>query len=829
MSAPKSSRLHIAFFGRRNVGKSSLLNALTRQQVSIVSPVAGTTTDPVEKPMELLPLGPVLFIDTAGIDDEGALGALRVQKTRQVLDRTDLGLVVAEAGRWSGFEEDILSELLSRNIPAIVVFNKADAARPEAALAASLAGRKLRVVETSAIDGGGVADLRQALLDLAPADFINSPPILGDLVGPGELALLVVPIDKEAPKGRLILPQVQAIRDLLDSDAFCLVVKERELRAALDRLKSPPRLVVTDSQAFLKVAADTPRGVPLTSFSILMARAKGDLPSLARGAAAIGRLRTGDRVLVAEACSHHPIGEDIGRVKIPRWLTQYVGGKLCFDHAQGHDFPADLTPYKLVIHCGGCMFNRREMLSRMLRCARAGVPITNYGLAIAYSLGIFERALEPFPAALEACRTPPHRDPLPGAKSERGLDLPGAAMIPCGSAPAAAMSLPVSGQAPLKNEEPRFNEILAWLRETDPRRLEMLWARADDMRRARVGDAVHLRGLIEISNHCARQCAYCGLRVGNRGLARYRLSADEISGAARQALEFGYGTVVLQSGEDYGIKAEWIAGIVRRIKAETGLAVTLSLGERGPQELDLWRKAGADRYLLRFETSDRALFDAIHPSLGRRPSDRLDFLRRLKDLGYETGSGIMVGLPGQTYESVARDLCLFRTLDLDMIGIGPFIPHPQTPLGNGAVRPGAVNGEQAPNTELMVLKAVALARLAQPDANIPSTTALATINKLNGRELGLKRGANVLMPNLTPLKYRSLYQIYPAKVCIQETGDACNGCLRARLAAIGRSAARGPGGRRTIPVFARMASQGGAGILPAPLHIRMKTGISHET
>jgi [FeFe] hydrogenase H-cluster maturation GTPase HydF len=400
--APKGLRLHIAFFGRRNVGKSSLLNALTRQQVSIVSPVAGTTTDPVEKPMELLPLGPVLFIDTAGIDDTGELGDLRVQKTRQVLDRTDLAVLVAEAGAWSAFEEEILGELRSRQTPAVVVFNKADQGEPDAALMARLTELKLRVVRTSAVSGTGLADLRQALLDSAPADFINSPAILGDLVGPGEMAVLVVPIDKEAPKGRLILPQVQAIRDLLDSDAFCLVVKERELRGALDRLKTPPKLVVTDSQAFLKVAADTPRDVPLTSFSILMSRFKGDLLAQVQGALAIDSLRSGDRVLVAEACAHHPIGEDIGRVKIPRWLTQYVGGKLDFLHVQGHDFPADLSPFRLVIHCGACMWNRREMLSRILRCQQAGVPITNYGLTIAYSLGIFERALGPFPAAREA-------------------------------------------------------------------------------------------------------------------------------------------------------------------------------------------------------------------------------------------------------------------------------------------------------------------------------------------------------------------------------------------------------------------------------------------
>ncbi|MFO1478531.1 MAG: [FeFe] hydrogenase H-cluster maturation GTPase HydF [Verrucomicrobiota bacterium] len=398
---PKGLRLHIAFFGRRNVGKSSLLNALTRQQVSIVSPVAGTTTDPVEKPMELLPLGPVLFIDTAGIDDSGALGELRVQKTRQVLDRTDLAVLVAAAGAWGEFEEAILRELQSRNLPALVVFNQCDLAAPAPETLRELADRKIRAVETSALRGTGLGELRQALLDLAPPDFINTPAILGDLVGPGELAVLVVPIDKEAPKGRLILPQVQAIRDLLDTDALCMVVKERELRAALDRLNAPPKLVVTDSQAFLKVAADTPPEVPMTSFSILMARFKGDLTAQVQGTLAIDKLKSGDRILVAEACSHHPIGEDIGRVKIPRWLTQYTGAKLEFTQMQGHDFPADLSDYKLVIHCGACMWNRREMLTRILRCQQAGVPITNYGLTIAYSLGIFQRALQPFPAAVE--------------------------------------------------------------------------------------------------------------------------------------------------------------------------------------------------------------------------------------------------------------------------------------------------------------------------------------------------------------------------------------------------------------------------------------------
>ena len=401
---PKGLRLHIGIFGRRNVGKSSLLNAITSQDVSIVSGQAGTTTDPVEKPMELLPLGPVLFIDTAGVDDDGALGEARVERTHRVLDRTDLALLVTETGVWSRFEEDLLAEFLKRKIPSLAVLNKCDLAPADDALLARLAERAIPVVQTAVPTGRGLPELRRALLDLAPADFVDARSILSDLVGPGETAILVVPIDKEAPKGRLILPQVQTIRDLLDHDALALVVKERELRRALENLKTPPRLVVTDSQAFLKVAGDTPAAVPMTSFSILFSRFQGDLLEQVRGTLAIDGLKGGDRVLVAESCTHHPIGEDIGRVKIRRWLTQHTGSALSFEYVRGHDFPQDLSPYALIIHCGSCMGNRREMLSRILHCRQQGVPITNYGLTIAYSLGIFERALAPFPGALGVLR-----------------------------------------------------------------------------------------------------------------------------------------------------------------------------------------------------------------------------------------------------------------------------------------------------------------------------------------------------------------------------------------------------------------------------------------
>jgi len=402
---PKGFRLHVGLFGRRNVGKSSLLNAITRQHVSIVSDLAGTTTDPVEKPMELLPLGPVLFIDTAGIDDIGSLGKMRVARTHQVFDRTDVGVLVCQAGQWSEFEHKILNELRQRNTPVIVVFNKSDLGEPGEGLMAMLDEQKVIWVKTVANRSEGVFDLREALIEAAPDDFVNAPPIIGDLITPGDIVVLVIPVDNEAPKGRLILPQVQTIRDLLDHNAHCMMVKETGLATALKRLSQPPAMVVTDSQAFNEVDLDTPDDVRLTSFSILFARAKGDLVAMVAGATAIDNLVDGDRILMAEACCHHPIEDDIGRVKIPRWLQQRTGARLEFTTVQGRDFPEDLSPYSLVVHCGACMLNRREVLSRIMRCGKAGVPITNYGLTIAYTFGMFERVLQPFPQAI-AAKTP---------------------------------------------------------------------------------------------------------------------------------------------------------------------------------------------------------------------------------------------------------------------------------------------------------------------------------------------------------------------------------------------------------------------------------------
>lgn len=394
---PKGLRLHIGIFGRRNVGKSSLFNQLTHQNVSIVSDVAGTTTDPVEKAMELQPIGPVVFIDTAGIDDVGALGGQRVEKSMKAIHRTDVAVILTDG--WQRFETALVERFSSEKIPYIVVINKADSVDVPAIQEQAAAAGVSMTIPVSSLTGYGVDTLRKALIENAPEDFLNTPAIVGDLVPPGGLVVLVTPIDKEAPKGRLILPQVQAIRDLLDNDAMALVVKERELAESFKKLAVKPDLVVTDSQAFLKVSADTPPEIPMTSFSILFARFKGDLPTMVEGATAIDKLRPGSKILMGEACTHHPIADDIGRVKIPRWLEQYVGGKLEFTMACGRDYPDDVSGYDMIIHCGSCVANRRAMLTRLSAAKAAGVPITNYGLAIAFSLGIFERALGPFPYA----------------------------------------------------------------------------------------------------------------------------------------------------------------------------------------------------------------------------------------------------------------------------------------------------------------------------------------------------------------------------------------------------------------------------------------------
>ena len=386
MKALKSNRLHIGLFGRTNVGKSSVLNKISNQDVSIVSEKAGTTTDVVEKSMELLPVGPVTFLDTAGLDDNTELAEKRIEKTLKVLNRTDIGVIVCT--EFGDFEKDLINKFVEFKIPYFILVNKCDISK------SCVDGEN--VIYTSALtDGELVYKFKNMLLKLLPEDFVNSPKIVGDLTPEKSTVILVTPIDKEAPKGRLILPQVQTIRDLLDSNCITIVVKESELKDALDNLKTVPSLVITDSQAFKTVAEIVPENSPLTSFSILFARLKGDLEVFKNGAKAIENLNDGDRVLILESCTHHAIEDDIGRVKIPNLLKKKTGKNLVIEHYSGHDFP-DISGYKLIIHCGACMTNRREVLSRILTAGKSEVPITNYGIVISYCLGILERAMKVF-------------------------------------------------------------------------------------------------------------------------------------------------------------------------------------------------------------------------------------------------------------------------------------------------------------------------------------------------------------------------------------------------------------------------------------------------
>ena len=399
----RGNRLHIALFGRRNAGKSSLINALTNQQAAIVSPVAGTTTDPVYKAMEILPLGPVVVIDTAGLDDTGELGQLRIQKSLEVLAKTDLAVIVTDsetgAGEW---EQEVANRCKEKEIPVLAVVNKTDILPADRLDIQSLKEQLhgAAAVTVSAVTGYGIGDLKVAMVRTAPPHW-DSQSIVGDLLNPGDTAVLVTPIDLAAPKGRLILPQVQIIRDILDCDGMAYVVKERELKECITNLKKKPRIVITDSQVFLKADADTPPDVLVSSFSILFARYKGNLEVLVEGAKTLLALKPGDKVLMSEGCTHHRVEDDIGRVKLPRWIRQHVGGDIVFDWSSGATFPSNIGQYKLVVHCGACMLNRREMLARIVEAQEAGVAIVNYGVAIAALQGILPRALSPFPLLAE--------------------------------------------------------------------------------------------------------------------------------------------------------------------------------------------------------------------------------------------------------------------------------------------------------------------------------------------------------------------------------------------------------------------------------------------
>ncbi|MFA6635801.1 MAG: [FeFe] hydrogenase H-cluster maturation GTPase HydF [Candidatus Omnitrophota bacterium] len=404
--APKALRLHIGVFGRTNVGKSSFLNMIAGQEVAITSPVPGTTTDVVEKTMELLPLGPVIFLDTAGIDDNSVLGEKRLEKTSKVFNRADIVCLILESDMWGHFEETVLRECEQKGTPLIGIINKIDANYPDENFISLVKEKTSGCLLVSSVNiyerDRYVDGLKANLIDLVPSDFLKPPPLVGDLIPPGGIAVLVVPIDLQAPKGRLILPQVQTIRDALDNDAMTLVVKEREYSRVFSILNRMPDLAICDSQVVMKFVADTPPEVKCTTFSILFSRYKGDLTEAVKGVRSIDKLKKGDKVLIAESCSHHAAEDDIGRVKIPRWLRQYLGCDIQIDVYAGKDYPETLGEYKLVIHCGGCMINRREMLSRINLAGKYGVPVTNYGVCIAHLQGVLKRALSPFPSALAA-------------------------------------------------------------------------------------------------------------------------------------------------------------------------------------------------------------------------------------------------------------------------------------------------------------------------------------------------------------------------------------------------------------------------------------------
>lgn len=402
IETPKGLRLHIGLFGRRNAGKSSLVNALTNQHISIVSDVAGTTTDPVEKACEFAPLGPVVFIDTAGIDDVGELGAMRTARSISVLGWMDIALIVCDCAELTRYELQLLDYVKEHQIPCVVALNKADISAPAADVIERLKSYDCPVVVTAAAVGQGIDELRAAIVSVAQNKTDPDRPLMGNLVAPGDTVLLVTPIDTGAPKGRLILPQVQAIREILDSDAKCIVAKENRVAEALHNEKDPVKFVMTDSQCVMNVCSQIPEDVPVTTFSIQMAYSKSDLTEMARGAAMLAFLKPGDKVMICETCSHHPQPDDIGRKKIPRWLAKVVGGELDIEVVVGKDFPTDLSKYKVIIQCGGCVVTRRHMISRVMEAVRQNVPMTNYGVAISYLQGVLPRALQLHPEALNA-------------------------------------------------------------------------------------------------------------------------------------------------------------------------------------------------------------------------------------------------------------------------------------------------------------------------------------------------------------------------------------------------------------------------------------------
>ena len=781
---PASERTVISFFGCMNAGKSSLVNAVTGQSLSVVSPVKGTTTDPVRKTMELLPIGPVVIIDTPGFDDEGELGDLRVSKAKSVMNQTDIAVLVIDSGTgWQAGDHELLSMIRKRKLPHIVVYSKSDLNAPEQVPASipevhesqtdsvsgiteqSASGDAAITIPVSAKTGFHIHELKELLGQIYREDN-RSRTLVRDLVHAGDTVVLVCPIDESAPKGRLILPQQLAIRDLLDAGAMAYVTKETELPHTLASLNEPPALVITDSQAFRKVAEIVPEAVPLTSFSILMARYKGFLETALKGAESIRNLKDGDRILMAEGCTHHRQCNDIGTVKIPGWLRKHTGLDLKIETCSGHDFPDDLTPYALVIHCGGCMITEREVRARMRSAVSQGVPFTNYGIVIAAINGILERSTAMLPDEAGYCSRngtapadtgSPEQPKSPAPYSVR-TDSPNTFLL---------------AEKLIRNHSLTAPEYACLIRERTPALQETLANEAVRLRKSIYGDEVYVRGLIEISNICKNDCLYCGIRRSNKNVRRYRLSPDEIVSCAEEGYRLGFRTFVLQGGEDAFYTDEVLIRLIETLKSRfPDCAVTLSLGERSRISYQKLYNAGADRYLLRHETADRKHYARLHPA-EMSFDNRMRCLKDLKEIGYQVGCGFMVGSPYQTSETLAEDLRFIEQFRPDMCGIGPFIPHHDTPFAKAQA--GTAN---------LTCFLLSIIRIIHPPVLLPSTTALGTIHPL-GREMGIRAGANVVMPNLSPAGVRKQYELYDNKICTGEESAECRDCLSSRMASIG--------------------------------------------
>jgi len=704
-STPKGNRLHIALMGRTNVGKSSLLNFLTGQDIAITSPISGTTTDIVEKAAELLPLGPVLFLDTAGLDDRSALSDVRLKKTAAVYNRADVILLVTDAETWTPYEDKVMATARTKGTPVIIVVNKIDLKEPSAHYIANLKDKSGRLVTVSCKDMSNrdacVESLKRHLLEIAPDDYIRTPALVGDLLPAGGIAVLVIPIDLQAPKGRLILPQVQTIRDALDNDAAVLIVKERELAPLMNCLNKPPDLVVCDSQVILKVTADVPRDFPCTTFSILFARQKGDLAAAAQGAACIENLKRGDRILIAEACSHHPLQDDIGRVKIPRWLRQYTGTEIKTTVVSGRDFPENLKDYNLIIHCGACMLSRREMLNRIQQANDAGIPITNYGLAISYLQGVVRRVLLPFPAALMAydrriedqniCRVKGNRHP----KRRRMRDL----LKQNTRKPAnmndfiddAKIDKILSDTA--NPDSVQVRDIIAKARELqgltpyeaavllqteDKELIELMRETAKGIKRSIYGNRLVLFAPLYIANYCSNNCLYCGFRRENKELNRVALTMDQIADEVRVLEQEGHKRLLMLCGEhptssslDYFIEAIETAYATKTTSGGEIRRINVEIAPMSVEDFKRLKAAKIGTYVLFQETYHHDTYRKMHPT-----GPKSDYLHRLTAMDRaqqagidDVGIGPLLGLYDFKFEVLGL---LFHALHLESeFGTGP--------------------------------------------------------------------------------------------------------------------------------------------------------------